>query len=174
MNYMKSVSSVKTADRYSSNWAKARRASKSLKITWNINDNEASLNVGEDVVSDRRAVFSSVRKYLRESRTASLRDHRHQGKINECYTAAKASTHFFSTGAYTQFKEWRFVHKARLGVVKLNAYPWSGRAGRLTDKRCRKCGRDETLPHILNCCMCHSTLFRKRHDALVGWIKKSS
>lgn len=166
--YLNSVDSKRSADRYAPNWSKARRASKSLNVSWDIEGDNVSILVSEDSISDRRAIFFGNRKHLRERRTASLREHRHQGKTNKCVAVAKANSHFFTTGSCNQFKEWRFIRKARLGLVKLNAYPWNSDRVAVpgqVDKRCRKCGRDETLPHVLNCCMRHSTLYRERHDA---------
>lgn len=108
--------------------------------------------MGEDVVKNRSCIFRSIRKYLRKLQTASLRDlHRHHGKTNPCIAAAKASTHFFTDGSYTSFKDWHFIHKARLRLSKLNAVPGYSRRGHV-DKRYGKCGRDEIIPHVLNHC----------------------
>lgn len=97
----------------------------------------------------------------------SLRDlHRHQGKTNPCHAARKASHHFLVDGAYTRFKNWRFVHRARLGLVKFNGLTSSHKSGP-GDRRCRHCGNDETLPHILNHYMVRCIPYRKRHDVVV-------
>ena len=53
------------------------------------------------------------------------------------------------TGLHTPFCDWRFIHRARLGVVPLNATRRFGTG----DRRCRRCGHAlETLPHVKNHC----------------------
>lgn len=126
--------------------------------------------MGDETVTNRKKVFCTVRKHLIETRTSSLRDHPYQGKTNTCVAAVKSSCHFFTTSAYTTFKDWRFVHRARLGLLnKLNAYNHSWGH---TNKKCHKCLKEETLPHVLNYCMYHSTLYKRRHNAVVDRIKK--
>ncbi|GFR23248.1 retrovirus-related Pol polyprotein from type-1 retrotransposable element R2 [Trichonephila clavata] len=84
---------------------------------------------------------------------------------------ATASTHFLTEGKYTRFADWRFVHRARLGLVPLNGYKyWAPRPQRL----CRKCGKwDETLPHVLNHCPSYSAAWQMRHNAIVARVKKA-
>lgn len=58
---------------------------------------EVDISIVENLISDRKAIFSSVRKYRRNNRTTSLRElQKHQGKTNDCIIAAKASLHFFT------------------------------------------------------------------------------
>lgn len=58
--------------------------------------------------------------------------------------------------------------------MKLNAYTQPSRNNPgPADKRCRRCGLPETLPHVINCCMCHSTLMKRRHNAIIDRIKKA-
>lgn len=35
---------------------------------------------------------------------------------------------FFTYGSYTRFKDWQFIYRARLGLVKLNGYNRSTRS----------------------------------------------
>jgi hypothetical protein len=75
-----------------------------------------------------------------------------KGKVFEYISASHLSKHFLRTGTNTRFCDWRFVHRARLGVVPLNA---SMRWGPRNDLRCRRCGlQSETLPHVLKHCRC--------------------
>ena len=69
------------------------------------------------------------------------------------------------------FKQWWFIHRARLGLVPLNAYKHN--SGPI-DKRCRRCWGVETLPHVLNHCMRNSNLYKARHNALLDRIKKAA
>lgn len=119
--------------------------------------------------------FSLLRNKFRKDRTLSLRNHKHQGKTNYCVAAARESSHFFTVGAFTRFKDWRFIHLARLGLVKLNGYnrPTRRNPGPVKTM-CRRCPNVETLPHILDHCMVHSSLYRKRHNAIISRIKKAA
>ncbi|GFU50716.1 retrovirus-related Pol polyprotein from type-1 retrotransposable element R2 [Trichonephila clavipes] len=80
-----------------------------------------------------------------------------------------ASTHFLTDGKYTRFTDWRFIHKARLNLVPLNAY----RKGPQPSLRAsRKCGEwDETLPHVLNHCKSYSAVWQLRHNAFLARIR---
>ncbi|GFQ99363.1 uncharacterized protein TNCT_733761 [Trichonephila clavata] len=92
-----------------------------------------------------------------------------QGKAMDCVALSPASTHFLSEGRYTRFADWRFIHKARLNLVPLNANKvWNDSQAKL----CHRCGRwDETLPHVINHCRMHSAAWQKPHNAIVNRIK---
>lgn len=156
--YFNSSPADRTLDQYRSTWSRARLATDRLGLRWNVTDvYQAELKIGDDVLSNRRSIFRTIRKHLREKCTQELRDHPHQGKTNTCVAAAKSSRHFFTTNMYTTFKDRTFVHRARLGLFnKLNAI---NKARGHTNKKCRKCTQMETLPHVLNHCMVHSTLY---------------
>ena len=44
-----------------------------------------------------------------------------QGKVFEVTRRDGVSNHFLRTGGCTRFCDWRFIHRARLGVLPLNA-----------------------------------------------------
>ncbi|GFV58948.1 reverse transcriptase domain-containing protein [Trichonephila clavipes] len=101
------------------------------------------------------------------SRLASLPD---QGKTIGAVSLHPASNHFIQGGHYTRFCDWNFIHRARLGVLQLNATKRFGRG----NPRCRKCGyARETIPHVLNHCKIHSTAWRRRHDAIQNRVSKA-
>ena len=124
------------------------------------------------MITDLRSVFSKLRTGLRKKHTQNLVDaHPHQGNTFECVGASRSSSHFFTDGSFTSFKKWQFMHRARLGMVPLNAY----KHGQVNSDKCRVCGHQaETLPHVINNCMTHSTLIRKRQNDIVGRIKKAA
>lgn len=64
------------------------------------------------------------------------------------------------------FKDWRFIHRARVGVLPLNGHI-RGVAGRT--RHCRACGyADETAAHVLNHCFVrHSSAITNRHRAVL-------
>lgn len=176
LNSIEHSSDDRLANRYMSIWTKARQASKRLGVTWRLNSEQRDVELvcGEAVIGDRRSVFRDLRRIFRKKRTLSLREHKQQGKTNDCVAAARESSHFLFDGTYTTFKDWRFVHRARLSLFNLNAYnrPSRNKPGPV-DKRCRRCGQPETLPHVLDHCMAHSTLMKKRHNAIIDRVKKA-
>lgn len=113
----------RSSDRHKSTWSRTRQASKHIEVVWPVNDRfDFELDAGDGLISDRRAIFHKLRLMLGKNRTLPLRGHPHQVKTNECVAAFKASFPFFSDGSYNAFKDWRFVHRARLCLVPLNAY----------------------------------------------------
>ncbi|XP_035232574.1 uncharacterized protein LOC118204352 [Stegodyphus dumicola] len=89
----------------------------------------------------------------------------------ECVSAARASSHFFHQGSFTRFADWRFIHRARLNLVPLNATkPWDR-----SRRSCRRCQfPEETLPHVIDHCMRYARLFQKRHNAIVSRIRHAA
>ncbi|GFY56886.1 uncharacterized protein TNIN_354061 [Trichonephila inaurata madagascariensis] len=87
----------------------------------------------------------------------------------DCVAMSPASSHFLGDGRYTRFADWRFIHKARLNLVPLNANKtWTPPERRL----CRRCGKwPETLPHVLNHCFSYSSAWQKRHNDIVARVK---
>ena len=96
----------------------------------------------------------------------------HQGKVMACVADQPVRSHYMYNGSFTRFAEWRFVHRARLSLVPLNAY--SRTAG--GDRRCRRCGYEqETLPHVLNHCVrAHREACQLRHDVLLERLKQAT
>lgn len=124
---------------------------------------ETKIQMGSFRKSRFAMIFDKLRNLHKKLRTTSLRDlHKHQGKTNTCIAASKESSHFFSDGAYTNFTVWRFIHRARLLLLKLNVYnkPTRLNPGPV-NKKCWKCTHVETLHHVLDHCMVHSTHIRK-------------
>ena len=88
----------------------------------------------------------------------------------ECVAADKASSHFLRSGQYTRFADWRFINRARLNLLPLNANRHDP-----GNKACRRCGYEkETLPHVINHCMRYSQLYTRRHNAVVNRVKKAA
>jgi hypothetical protein len=81
--------------------------------------------------------------------------------------AATLSQHHASTAALLRRStpcDWRFVHRARLDLLPLNA----ARGGRSGDKRCRRCGAEaETAAHVLQHCLPVSAPRNHRHNGVV-------
>jgi len=113
----------------------------------------------------RHIVQGRLRDALRAGYRAKLQRKPDQGKVMEATARCAVSNHFMAAGSFTRFADWRFVFRARLGVVPLNGCRRWAAGG---DRRCRRCGaRDETLPHVLNHCAYQSAAWRGRHDAVL-------
>jgi len=87
-----------------------------------------------------------------------------QGKVLDVTSRWSDSNHFIRTGVCTRFADWRFIHRARLDCVPLNATRRFGDG----PKTCRRCPHPlETLPHVLSCCLKHSHARQLRHHNIV-------
>ncbi|GBO17073.1 hypothetical protein AVEN_26386-1 [Araneus ventricosus] len=120
----------------SNTWTVARSASSRQKVIWSFSDGLPQLHFKELVIksSSRRKVLFTIRNRLRQDRALVLLSKPHQGKVMECVAQSPASAHFFYNGDFTRFSDWRFIFKARLGLLPLNGAPWKE-----GDKSCRRC-----------------------------------
>lgn len=169
--FLSNTPSTATSNRRSSQWTRARISSGNLGIIWEIDSDKKVRFVCNGIsVENRKIIFKTLRTISRCKHTDTLRSLRHQGKTLPCFEQAKDSFHFFKNGEFTRFAEWRFVHRARLGLVPLNGYSHKPNAV----KTCRRCPENETLPHVLCHCMRYSRKYVKRHNDVVKRVKKAS
>ena len=151
-------------------FSRARIATKALAklipVSWQARDGELRLTVGDEDVARGKAA-AQLREAVRHATAARLHAKPHQGKVMKCVADQRVSSHYMYSGSYTRFAEWRFVHRARLGLVPLNGVRHGAAPA---DTRCRRCGyARETLPHVLcHCMQKHSVAYQKRHDALLS------
>ncbi|XP_049266791.1 uncharacterized protein LOC125756315 [Rhipicephalus sanguineus] len=121
-------------------WTEARKASCRLTFAWEMFEQGARITCGEALVSarNRNKLVKTLRAILNQGRDRSLQDKPNQGKAMACVAADPANSHFMRCGRYTRFKEWRFIHRARLNLLlPLNGTrTWVPAA----DKRGRRCG----------------------------------
>ncbi|XP_037094600.1 uncharacterized protein LOC119114684 [Pollicipes pollicipes] len=104
-----------------------------------------------------------LREAVRQAAAERLYRLPHHGKLMQTIGDQRVSSHYMYSGSFTRFAEWRFVHRAQLGLVPLNGVRRSRVRG---DERCRRCGyARETLHHVLCDCMPHSAAFQRRHNA---------
>lgn len=95
-----------------------------------------------------------------------------QGKVFEVTSLDGVRKHFLRDGNFTRIAEWRFVHRARLGVVPLNAMKrWMGPDA---NKSCRKCEELKTPPHVLQHCGVHCGARIKLHDSILDRLAKAT
>nr|XP_050033033.1 uncharacterized protein LOC126529541 [Dermacentor andersoni] len=163
-----------TSTQVQSVWTEARKAARRLSVAWELLEHGARINCREASVSarNRHKLVKTIRALLSTERDRALHDERNQGKAMVCVVADPANSHFMRCGRYTRFTDWRFVHRARLNLLPLNATRlWAPAA----DKRCRRCGYgEETLPHVLCHCMRQSRAMTERDNTIVGRIKKAA
>ncbi|XP_046391632.1 uncharacterized protein LOC124159735 [Ischnura elegans] len=165
-------------------WSRTRRATKELTnivpVTWRWSDARRELAVslafasphGREVVVPapaRRRLFSYLIRAVGEAFRRRLVAKPDQGKVMEATSLCPDSNHFVGAGRMIRFCDWRFIHRARLNVLPLNA---ARRGAARGDTRCRVCGQaDETLPHVICHCLAHSDGWRRRHDAIVEILR---
>ncbi|XP_075534054.1 uncharacterized protein LOC142567779 [Dermacentor variabilis] len=163
-----------TATQLQSVWTEAPKASRRLGVTWEFGKDGRRISRGDITLGPRKR--TKVEKTLRTA-LANVRDHDlhqkpSQGKVRECVAADRSCSHIVRTGQFTRFAHWRFVHRAPLNVVPLNAArPWAT----AVVQRCRICGgQPETLPHVLCHCMTHSQAYTIRHNQIVNRVKAAA
>ncbi|XP_054720789.1 uncharacterized protein LOC129230414 [Uloborus diversus] len=152
--------------------SRAQAALDRLGVTWELTEErEVAIVLGSTTITDGRKVFQLLRWLFRTSHAEDLAVMPHQGKTHPCLSQSKASTHFHREGNFSRFADWRFVHRARLGLVPLNAY----KHGPNNCKRCRKCGSPlEILPHVICHCRQFSRQWTARHNKVVDRLVKAA
>ena len=112
----------------------------------------------------RGEVHRSIRVAIQNYFLRRLLNKPVQGKVLDAASLDAASNHFLTAGRHTRFCDWRFVHRARLGVLPLNGCLLvPGRA-----RTCRRCDwAFESTAHVLCHCQRHSRAWRNRHGAVI-------
>lgn len=95
-----------------------------------------------------------------------------QGKVARALSAdtfANGSTWQYN-GLNIRFKDWRFIHKARLNCLPLNHIKsrWSN-----ASPKCRRCNSSETLPHVLCHCRPNMVNITTRHNKIVDRVSNA-
>uniref|UniRef100_A0A914VYJ5 Reverse transcriptase domain-containing protein n=1 Tax=Plectus sambesii TaxID=2011161 RepID=A0A914VYJ5_9BILA len=155
-------------------WSRLRVATRRLRTKLNISWQHSGDNISlflDDATVTRKPAESQLRDAVRNHYLQRLLAKPDQGKVYDVTASTPASNHYMRNGNFTRFAEWRFIHRARLGVVPLNGCRRFGTG----DKRCRRCGEmDETLPHVLNHCRPHFATMTRRHDAILDRLEKAT
>ncbi|XP_068989967.1 uncharacterized protein [Neodiprion pinetum] len=157
-----------------------RRLEPKLRVSWAWSPEEQVFvlkfanNTGMTSIapSGRDRITSVLRRRLSTFFVRSLTAKPDQGKVFQVTTSSNFPNHFLRTGRSTRFCDWRFVHRARLGVLPLNACRrWETNG----DKRCQKCGyQQETIPHVLAHCGVHSAARQRRHNNVQDRLVKAA
>ena len=156
-------------------WTRTRRATKHLTITINVPDTTLPTITAPSYADEVEAkdVCRFLHNLEREREGNLLRDLRDQGKVPRALHADKfangSSWHY--TGLNMRFKDWRFIHKARLNCLPTNAVKsrWSD-----CNPSCRHCEADETLPHVLSHCATNMPAITERHNKVVDRLTNAA
>ena len=149
-------------------WTRTRRATKSTPVNFTLSETNppsiSTANYAEPILAKDACRF--LHNLQRDQEAQALKSLRDQGKVarslqNDRF--ANGSSWLF-TGLNIRFKDWRFVHRARLNVLPTNSVKstWSD-----CDPTCRHCEQPETLPHLLCHCPTNMTAITERHDRIV-------
>ncbi|XP_077484478.1 LOW QUALITY PROTEIN: uncharacterized protein T26G10.4-like [Amblyomma americanum] len=103
-------------------WAEARKASRRLEVTWEMQEYGPHITCADVTLAPkhRTKVVMKLRSIDTAARNHSLQQKPNQGKVMECVAADPSSSHFMRSGLFTRFCDWRFVHRARLNLLPLN------------------------------------------------------
>ena len=149
-------------------WTRTRRATKAIPTTFHLHDTAppsiSTRDYAEPVLA--KDVCRFLHNVNRDSEAKALSELRDQGKVARALRNdrfANGSSWIF-TGLNLRFKDWRFIHRARLNILPTNAVKstWSD-----CDPTCRHCEQPETLPHLLCHCPPNMPAITQRHDKIV-------
>nr|XP_054921325.1 uncharacterized protein LOC129382025 [Dermacentor andersoni] len=96
-----------TATQLQSVWTEARKASRRLGVTWEIEQDGPRISRGDITLGPRKRtkVVKTLRTALANARDHDLHQKPSQGKVMECVAADRSSSHFVRTGQFTRGEE---------------------------------------------------------------------
>ncbi|KAG8184376.1 hypothetical protein JTE90_006779 [Oedothorax gibbosus] len=155
---------------YSSTWSHPRSATSRLGIKWRCRELfDIELHIDDKVLTqnDRTKICRTIKESLRACWTQELIAKPSQGVEIEVSSLHRASSHFLQSGNYTKFADWRFIHNARLNLLRLNGNtPWDKSLS-----QCRRCPAPvESTLHVLSLCKPNMGRRTLRHNAIVDRI----
>ena len=149
-------------------WYRVRQACRRLCISFfYLNTNDITIAADDTEKVKSKNVTTFLHRLVQSRFANDLMQLHDQGKVARCLfddQYANGST-WHCTGLNLRFKDWRFIHRARLNVVPLNAN--KSRYSNMDPARRHCINHPETLPHII--CHCHRRMvnIRARHDSIV-------
>ena len=155
-------------------WTRTRRATKHMHLSINVPDHGSPTITHPDYAEPVQAkdVCGFLHNVARNDSAKTLCDLRDQGKVARALRTdsyANGSCWQF-TGLNMRFKDWRFIHKARLNCLPTNAVKsgWPD-----SDPTCRHCEQSETLRHILCHCPPNMPSITACHNQIVERLTKA-
>ncbi|XP_067132582.1 uncharacterized protein [Centruroides vittatus] len=149
-------------------WTRLRAASRRLwkwmPVQWHPGE-DGPILLHQGNLINKNACSRLLNTLIRHKHLQSLLRKPDQGKAFNITASNWESNHYMREGKYTQFADWRFVHRARLSVVPLRGHR---RFGNLT-KKCRRCNHaNETLAHVLCHCPSNMVAITRRHNGILN------
>ena len=155
---------------HSSLWSRVRLACRRQNVTFVFSEQNPHhvLADGSEAIESRK-VTTFLHRLTQQRYADALMSLPDQGKVARCLIEDQYvnGSSWHMNGLNIRFKDWRFVHRARLNVVPLNAN--KSRFSR-TSPTCRHCSQPETLPHVICHCRPQMTQIRDRHNKIVQRI----
>ena len=152
--------------RVQSLWTRTRKASKCIGITFTFTESgKPTISSPDSSPVQASKACNFLHFHIQDFYSQQLLSLPDQGKVahslSSDYYANGSSWH--TTGLNMRFKDWRFIHRARLNCIPLNGpkSKWSN-----ASPKCRHCESDETLPHVLCHCKPNMVMIRNRHNAM--------
>ena len=153
---------------YSSLWSRVRQACRRLRVSFHYSEaSDVTISADDSQHIKSPQVITFLHRLVQSRCGDDLMQLKDQGKVARCLSDdqyANGST-WHCTGLNLRFKDWRFIHRARLNVVPLNAV--KSRYSHV-DPVCRHCLQPETLPHVICHCRPHMPQIRDRHNSIVS------
>lgn len=172
-NYLSSIPDPRTEHlyyTYSSLWSRVRQACRRLRVKFDYTENNPiTISADESGKIESKNVTSFLHRLVQSRFADELMQFKDQGKVARCLADDQYSngSTWHTTGLNMRFKDWRFIHRARLNVVPLNV---NKQRYSNTNMKCRHCDQPETLPHVICHCRPNMVLIRARHNRIVERI----
>ena len=156
-------------------WTRPRKACRNLNLSFHVPDFNPPYLTAESGSPILAKLTCTKLHHICQHRSAqkllSLPD---QGKVARALINDTFGNGFswLYTGLNIRFKDWRFIHRARLNLVPTNQnkHKWDD----LQSPICRVCNTDpETLPQVLCHCPTNFVDIRERHNAVLNRLAHS-
>ena len=156
-------------------WTRARKACRILKLSFQVPDlNSPFLSVDSGPPIFAKLACVKLHHICQDRETDKLLSLPDQGKVARALVKDNFGngSSWMYTGLNIRFKDWRFVHRARLNLVPTNQnkHRWDD----LQSPICRVCNsHPETLPHVLCHCPTNLVDIRGRHNAVLSRLSNA-
>lgn len=118
----------------------------------------------------KKSVYSSLRRMILDNNCAKLAtEYPYQGRIMKVIASNNLNNKFTQDNKFCSAKGFRFIHRARLGLLPLGGTPMGKHTG--LAPVCRRCKLEtETLSHVLGCCPFNKTGIVAKHNLILDLI----
>ena len=141
---------------------------KSFQVQWNVNEeNDLILSPDGSQLLPNLAEKALKGSY-RNAQLTSLKAKVVQDRFFIVNGNDQISNHFLNSGSGLGFRDWRFIFRAKLGLLPLNNRPWC------EVNNCRNCAEPyESVGHVMSVCPPMMGLRTARHNRVVDRLVKA-